>query len=854
MGYPALYSGAYPPMPANPVVIGTLTSTTVQNSYTVPITVATNTSDAISVFSASNTPSAGAPSVTNVTDSKGNQYVLVTQTTANQIVSEWRAWDAVALTTSDTVTVTFGSATGNLKDIMVVDLPGVSTWPSVDSATTINNFANNSNPNISIPAGSQAVELQLVACVTSNTQGVPTSGFGPFTTFTSLHSGSAEWLTVGYLITTSPQAQTLTFNVGGVAGQWGVIASGTFLNTQPEYVQQAFPTGQLPVQLAFNPAYSTQLRWNPGQLGTAVTLPISFAGSQTNVIKGVNTNLHLGDASTFEATVGSWSGGTGMNVSRVFSQAHSGSFSLKLNPTSTGSRAFLSSTVANLPVNGIRVNPGDTVFIGFWVMADPAFAGEVFNAGVDFYDVNTNQIGGTTSGSSFTDVVNSWTFVYVETTAPANAYWARAHHLVNSTAIGNLHYVDDMVFYDLSTSSSPGIPTIYTQQFQTFQLSPNGLPYPLYLNNASLQYPPRQIGTVNALANIQGQIGTVAVTAPAGNVNISQPFFAQYPFPQIIPLSIQISPSLSWLMPQHSTANKPTFIDGGSGGQVAVNAQFADQAVTVSVSATVNVGVIAYPPQGNVNGPAANVNVVAQNGNIVEALAGTVSTVSVAAIAGSTTVSPQGTAANANVAVPSGQTVKVSPAGVAANVNVAMAGDNVIVVQMGTTVNISVASTEGLTISPQGVAANVNATAIAGGFAYSVTGTAATVNVASTASTSDTITGTVANASAAALAGSIAKGVSGITATVIASTTPSAQITFFGVGTNVTATAIPGNVNRTLTGTTAKVSVAGFSGQDGTITISGTLVNPDLAEDRLLSDQGKLLDIPVRNMLVSATS
>ena len=837
-----------------PAVIGTLTSTTSSTTYTVPITVATSTSDAISVFSASNTPSAGAPSVTNVTDSKGNQYVLITQTTVNQIVSEWRAFDAVALTTSDTVTVTFSSATTNLKDIMVVDLPGVSTYPAVDSVATLNNPGNNPNPNISIPAGTQPVELQLVACVTSNVQGVPLSGFGPFTTFTSLHSGSAEWLTVGYLITTTSQAQNLTFNVGGTSGQWGVIASASFPNIQPEFVQQAFPVGQLPPQLTFNPAYSTQLRWNPGQLGTAVTLPISFVGTQTNVIKGTGTNLHVGDASTFESTNGSWSGGTNMNVSRVANQSHTGSFSLKLNPTATGARNFLSSTQANLPVNGIRVNPGDTVFVGYWIMADPAFAAETCSAGVDFYDVNTAAIGGTTSGATFTDVLGAWTIVYVEATAPANTYWARAHHTVNSGAIGNLHYVDDMFFYDLNTSSSPGTPTIYTQQFQTFQLSPNGLPYPLYLNNTTLQYPARQIGTVNALANIQGSVGAVTVTAQAGNVNISQPFFDQYPFLQITPLSLQISPSLSWLMPQHSTANRPTFIDGGSGGQVVVNAQFADQAVTVSVSASVNVGVIAYPPQGNVNGPAANVNVVAQNGNIAETLAGSVSTVAVAAVAGSVTVNPQGTVVNANVAVPSGQTVKVSPVGVAANVNVAMAGDNIIVVQMGTTANVSVASTEGLTISPQGVAANVNVAAIAGGFAYSVTGTAATINVASIASTSDTITGTVANASAAAIAGSIAKGVSGITATVIASTTPSAQITFFGVGTNVTATAIPGNVNRTLTGTTAKVSVAGFSGQDGTITISGSLVNPDLAEDRLLSDQGKLLDIPVKNMLVSATS
>lgn len=848
-----------------PVVIGSLSNATVQSSYTVPITTSSGVTDTIVISASSGTVANNAPNVTSVSDSQGNVYTSIPlNPTVNtvQVFTVWIKPDAAPLSNTDTVTVTFDAATNNQKNIFVIKCPGATTYYAVDQTVSNSLSTSGTNPSVTTGTLNYPNELALFFSNDGTAGGAPTAVGGGFTQLGStLHAGSGLFSLAAYqLVTTeAPLTGSVTLTT---STNWSGAVITLLPNMQSQYPQQIqpFPVGQLPPQLAFSPAYSTQLRFNPGQLATAVTLPVNFIGSQSNVTNSV-TNFLTGDASTFEASNGGWSGGTSVNLSFQTGTAHTGNGAIRLRCTATGARSAFNATVPNLPVGWMPVNPGDTVFASVWVLA--AATPETFNAGIDFYTSGGVQVGGTITGPTITDQVNAWTFAYVETVVPATAAYARTHHTVNITGpLNEDHFLDDAVLANLTTGTgSPGTVTIYTpNQQQQFQLTPTGaVPYPLNLNPA-YQFLPRQFTTIpNSPVSTLGPVGTVTVNAqfPDQAVQIYQNFYPQYPFPPITPLSLQVNPSLSWLQPQHSTGNRFIYVDAGPGGQVAVNAQYADQTPTVSIPGPVaNVNVQAFVTQFGVPGVVANVNVVANAGTISSTLTGTTATVNVQAQAGTVGSALSGAVANVNVQARNG-TVSLGPAGPTATVNVAMAGDNVTVVSMGTTANIAVASTGTVTLGPAGPVANANVAAINGIVTEQMIGTPANVNVATIASSTIGPIGTVANVSVAAFPGGfqIAKIINGVTANVNVTSIANPTVTPVGVASGVSSAAPAGTVNIRAIGTIANVTVmAGSPDFAGMITITGTLVDPDILMEQFLSEQGRLLSIPVEDMLVSATT
>jgi hypothetical protein len=685
------------PLFGTPKVVGTLSSSTSQTTYTVPITTTTGLGDSIIVIVGSG--GGGTNNIPNsVTDSQNtnlNYQQVVPAAQNSGTLTYWQIFNSKVFTNTDTITVTFPVANAFLKNIIVLDCPGIAPSPLAIDQLSVSSGTGTGTPVIGGAGATTFYELIIIAEQNSNAGGSPSILSGnPFTSLITLHSGSAEYTNASYWIQVLPvgvgQGYIYGATITGSTAPWQVIGVG-YYSSVPVFADQfPFPVQVLPPSFAFNPALSS-IRVTPGQ-------PPNPLPSTNVSVAGVTANVNV---------------------------------------------------------------------------AAP-------------------------SGQAF----------------------------------------------------------IYTPSAQQFQLNPNGIPYPLSMIGG-LQFLPRQIQTGPFAIFQAAHTATVTVAAPNGIPTIFQNFAPQFPWQSIFPYSLQFNPSLSWLRVQYSTANKPTYIDGGTGGQVTVNAQFPDIAVTISVSpATPNVSVVAPVPSASVSGPTANVSVVAPNGTVVIAdISVSSPNISVHAIAGSVSVSPAGVAASVNAASPNG-TVTLTPVGPQANVNVASPSGSLTVAIPGSAGAVTVASTGSVARSIPGPVSNVGVVAPFGTVTETVLGSVSSVAVASTGAVTLSVPASASSVTVTAPPGipTIVHVLAGVTATIIVASSGIANVSVPAPSISITVSAPAGSVPLNITGPTANVSVSAPAPDfAGVISVTGTLVNPDLAMDQLLSRQGRLLVVPVEDVLISAT-
>lgn len=840
-----------------PFVIGTLTSNINTISYTVPITTINGTpvtGDGFAVYVASSSISSGGPPVAQITDTKGNQYFEVNSSSVTQQISEWRSPTGIALTSSDTLTVTFASSTGTLKDICIVDLPGVATG-GLDQVVS---NSGSGNP-ATITASATPVygsELCMFASANANGGGSPTNlATSGFTVLTTLHSGSSEYLQVGYQIISTAATVTPSSNILGTTNNWAALLTTSLAGPLLQPIQQPF-SPQLPDQLVYNPSLFG-LRVQSGQGTLAVTQPVNFPGSPSNTITGVSQNFLLTispdapQASTFEGGSNGWTNLTSDTIASPTGIAHSGSKCLSITATASGTRNVASCTAGNLPTLGLPVNVGDIVFTGCWFQA--ATIGRACQVGIAFFDINTNQIGSATFGNTVNDAVNTWQFANFETTAPVGAAYARMLAQVVSMNNGEVHYIDDAILSNLNTNTLPNQVTIYQQNFQPFPLAPAGIPFPLSLNPA-LQSLRRQVPTANAFGALAGSTAINTVVAYPGAVSVVQNYQKQFPFSPVLQSFMQFNPAFISTRPQNNTGNVPTYIDGGTASSVIAFNNFPDNSVAVFVpSATQNIAVTAPTPPTVVTGVTANVAIGTSGNEVVIVVDINPPDISVAAISGSVSISRPGVVSNVSVAAIAG-VVNLGPEGNTAPVTVSAISGSILVKSIGTAATIAVASQGIVNITPQGNAGNVSVAAVAGTIKEFIIGSTGTVTVASSGIATSSVSGVASSITVHANAGTIvlSQSILGVTANVSVATSGIPNIAVPGVVTSISVAAIAGNSPVSVSGVTAQVHVSANPGQGGKITISGFLVDPDFAAEILLSDAGKLLDIPISNMLVSA--
>jgi hypothetical protein len=171
-------------------------------TQTIVVGTGTTAGDAIIVL-CGNSSAAGA-TISSVTDSKSNTYNPATTASVTvEFGHVWVALNTTALTTSDTITVTYSTTTGQ-KGCIAVGCSGVATSSAVDQ----NNSAHGSSTAPSVTSGTlaQATEMAIGVIFAASGSGVPTSP--PLTQIVTFQSGSSPQITAYYQATASTTAVT----------------------------------------------------------------------------------------------------------------------------------------------------------------------------------------------------------------------------------------------------------------------------------------------------------------------------------------------------------------------------------------------------------------------------------------------------------------------------------------------------------------------------------------------------------------------------------------------------------------------------------------------------------------------
>ena len=204
--------------PGVPYTVCVSTSTG-SSSHAITVATGSTAGDAIVVSASSNSGN-----INSCADSKGNKYVLgQSQSGVALAVSIFVATTAadgvsptVALTTSDTITVTFANSAA-AQCVIARGCSGVSLVNPVD--VNIGAAATSAAPSSgSTGTLAQASEWAVAALADSNGGGSPTSWTGGFTARSTQHTGSTEWLTVADQTVAATTALTAGATI--VSAQW----------------------------------------------------------------------------------------------------------------------------------------------------------------------------------------------------------------------------------------------------------------------------------------------------------------------------------------------------------------------------------------------------------------------------------------------------------------------------------------------------------------------------------------------------------------------------------------------------------------------------------------------------------
>ena len=259
---------------------------------TLVLNVATPTSAGDVVFVAADTSSTG-QTVTGITDSKGNTYVVInsdlTETDTYQFET---TGTTAALSGTDTITITY-SGTAGAKAGICVGIPGVTSGHDV-APTTVNSAGATSS---SIASGTlgQANEV-VVAVLTTGTQAAaPTWGSG-WTQVGVARQASNPWMTVAFQVVSSTSSVNATASWGTSVKFCTLLSSWKIPATPP-------PSGLYLVGQASSPSGGSTALSVPITTGTSAGDTISVgavasAGTVTGVTDTSGNTYSLAQSET----------------------------------------------------------------------------------------------------------------------------------------------------------------------------------------------------------------------------------------------------------------------------------------------------------------------------------------------------------------------------------------------------------------------------------------------------------------------------------------------------------------------------------------------------------------------------
>ena len=229
-------------------------------SYAVAITTPSPAGNMVTVCASSS----DSISASGVTDTQGNTYVQSAHTSSDMWASMWTCAGAAALGTSDTVTVTFNSATSGQKNFIVLSGSGVS---AVDQGH--GSHGSSTSPSTTTAALGQGLELAVMTVSCANAGGLPAAALG-WTAIANTHSGSNQYMRVFY------QVQYTSAAVTGSA----VITSAAWSDLVVTYEMPLYPVPAVPVFVAgLDPEDPDMTGWITDSFGFC-TQGVMFRGYQ----------------------------------------------------------------------------------------------------------------------------------------------------------------------------------------------------------------------------------------------------------------------------------------------------------------------------------------------------------------------------------------------------------------------------------------------------------------------------------------------------------------------------------------------------------------------------------------------
>lgn len=212
-----------------------------------------------------------------VSDTQGNVYNVIQQTITNQGTWQFSCQAANALTTSDSVTVTYSSATGT-KNLVVVGIHGAAaTGVLIDQVAQTT--GSSTSPSVISSTLASASELAIVAFANGNGGGAPTLG-GGWTQLTQLHASGQAWMTVGYQALSSTSAVSASTTIASTTWSAQIItvaSQGTLPARWLQSVTGAQTSAQFQVMSKLAGAYNVRLKI---ATDLAMTQNVTYAPAQ----------------------------------------------------------------------------------------------------------------------------------------------------------------------------------------------------------------------------------------------------------------------------------------------------------------------------------------------------------------------------------------------------------------------------------------------------------------------------------------------------------------------------------------------------------------------------------------------
>lgn len=203
--------------PGPPLVLFSVSSAVSSATYANAPTISAPQGSAVTVIASAS----GATNVTGVTDTQGNTYTQVQAQTSGVNMSVWQATGINPLTNHDSITVTFGAANTQEKNIIALVTSQVVT-------TSVTDFSSSANGTSTAPSvsGTPSFYGDAMLFIVSNATagGAPSAVTDGWTQVAQQNVSTFQWTTAWYSANISGASQSATATI--VSSAWSAVMIG----------------------------------------------------------------------------------------------------------------------------------------------------------------------------------------------------------------------------------------------------------------------------------------------------------------------------------------------------------------------------------------------------------------------------------------------------------------------------------------------------------------------------------------------------------------------------------------------------------------------------------------------------